>query len=278
MYQGDGQQVEKIGTQFQSLLMGLERAQVEYDLGSEDIIARNGSADGPCLVVGQRRYQCIVLAPLTENLNAKTMDLLATCLKAGAAVISCGPPPQRIDGQASPRGSDVSKLPGWKQLDATALAGELSARSGDGFAILRDSGDRGLLFHHRRQLDDGQLLFLVNTSIDNPSRGAIRSAGRGIEAWCPATGRIAPYRFTASARGVEARFELPPCGSLQPLRDVPPVRDADVDDPGVIGEVAAAGEWCLVCLAFNLKRLHSLTSGRLLSERLHLVPAELSHV
>jgi transposase/sRNA-binding protein len=32
------------------------------------------------------------------------------------------------------------------------------------------------------------------------------------------------------------------------------------------GELAAAGEWCLVCLAFNLKRLHSLTSGRLLSE------------
>jgi transposase len=31
------------------------------------------------------------------------------------------------------------------------------------------------------------------------------------------------------------------------------------------GEVAAAGEWCLVCLAYNLKRLHSLTSGRLLS-------------
>jgi transposase len=31
------------------------------------------------------------------------------------------------------------------------------------------------------------------------------------------------------------------------------------------GEVAAAGEWCLVCLAFNLKRLHHLTSGRLLS-------------
>jgi transposase len=34
------------------------------------------------------------------------------------------------------------------------------------------------------------------------------------------------------------------------------------------GELAAAGEWCLVCLAFNLKRLHTLTSGRLLSEML----------
>jgi transposase len=31
------------------------------------------------------------------------------------------------------------------------------------------------------------------------------------------------------------------------------------------GELAAAGEWCLVCLAFNLKRLHSLTAGCLLS-------------
>jgi len=27
------------------------------------------------------------------------------------------------------------------------------------------------------------------------------------------------------------------------------------------GEEAAAGEWCLVCLAFDLKRLHSLTKG-----------------
>jgi len=28
------------------------------------------------------------------------------------------------------------------------------------------------------------------------------------------------------------------------------------------GEIAAAGEWCLVCLAFNLKRLHHLTFSR----------------
>jgi Transposase DDE domain len=27
------------------------------------------------------------------------------------------------------------------------------------------------------------------------------------------------------------------------------------------GEMAGAGEWCLVCLAFNLKRLHSLLQG-----------------
>lgn len=35
------------------------------------------------------------------------------------------------------------------------------------------------------------------------------------------------------------------------------------------GEAAAAGEWCLVCLAYNLKRLHRLTSGRLISVMLN---------
>ena len=48
------------------------------------------------------------------------------------------------------------------------------------------------------------------------------------------------------------------------------------------GELAAAGEWCLVCLAYNLKRLHRLTSGRLLSDMLSDVvpgvPVELSYV
>jgi hypothetical protein len=187
---------------------------VEYDLGSEDIIARNGSADGPWLVVGQRRYRTIVLPPLTENLNTKTVDLLAACVKAGATAIACGVPPQRIDGEVRAQAQEVSKHRGWKQIDVAALPGELAARSADGFAIHRDAGDRGLLFHHRRQLDDGQLLLLVNTSIDNPSRGTILASAKGLEKWCLESGRAVPYRFTVSAAGVEARFDLPPCGSL----------------------------------------------------------------
>jgi hypothetical protein len=235
MYQND-KHVEQIGTQFQSLLMDLERAQVEYDLGSEDIIARNGSADGPWLVVGQRRYRIIVLPPLTENFNAKTADLLEACLKSGATVISCGPPPKRIDGQLSPRVEEASKFVGWKQIDAAALPGELLARTDDGFAIRRDADDRGLLFHQRRQFDDGQLIFLVNTSIEHPSIGTIRSSARGVQQWCLESGRIAPYRFTA-AGGVEARFELPTCGSLLlflsnktvPSASVPPSQVVRID-------------------------------------------------
>lgn len=228
MYQNH-KQVDQIGDQFQALLSALEREQVEYDLGSEDIIARQGSADGASLVVGRRRYQTIVLPPLVENLNAKTFELLEACLKAGGTVLCCGPPPQRIDGQVSSRYQDVAKLGGWKTLEVASLAGELRSRHGSEFSIQRDGEDRGLLFHHRRQLDDGQLLFLVNTSMDNFSRGTIRSMARGVEQWCAATGKTLPYRFTATDRGVEARFELPPCGSLLLLlsKDTrPPAPDA----------------------------------------------------
>ena len=45
MYQGDPKQKE-IGDRFQALLVALERAQVEYDIGCEDILARHGSAEG----------------------------------------------------------------------------------------------------------------------------------------------------------------------------------------------------------------------------------------
>jgi hypothetical protein len=213
MYQND-RRVDQLGQQFQSLLVSLERAQIEYDLGSEDIIARHGSTGRAGLVVGKRRYPTIVLPVGTENLNTRTLELLESCVRAGATVLCAGSPPERIDGQVSARSQALAKLPGWKQLDAAALPAALLARRDDGFAVDRDAGDRGLLFHHRRRLDDGQLLFLVNTSLESPSRGTIRSPARGIEQWCPATGRTSPYRFTATGRGVEARFDVPPCGSL----------------------------------------------------------------
>ena len=54
-------------------------------------------------------------------------------------------------------------------------------RSEDGFAVRRRAEDPGILFHHRRRLDDGDLLFLVNTSIESASSGVIVSHARGAE-------------------------------------------------------------------------------------------------
>jgi len=217
MYQGDTipkGKLGQIGNQFQEMLMSLERAQVEYDIGCEDIITRQGSTEGPLFRVGQCAYDTVVLTPLTENLNQRTMELLGAYVEAGGAVFCCGQAPSYVDGQPSKNGAEAAKYSGWKQVEPAEVPQILLAASKDGFAIERDINDKGILFHHRRTLDDGEFLMMVNTSIDAPSAGLVKSASGCIEQWDPSTSEISMYPFEKADDGIKARFELPPCGSI----------------------------------------------------------------
>jgi len=229
MYQPDRstqKQMMDVGERFQQLVNALERAQVEYDLGCEDIIARHGSVerDGhtssesasgtPWFVVGKCRYDTVVLPPLTENLNSETAKLLEEYASAGGRVLCCGPAPVRIDGRLADRAKRAAENPGWKEVDATELPGILGELDGDDFSIHRTEGDQGILFHQRRCLDDGQLLLLVNTSIEHASSGKIQSALKGAQEWLPLTGGVRPYPFSTDGDGIKLGFDLPPCGSL----------------------------------------------------------------
>jgi len=213
MYQGDAKKLAEIGDGFQKLIVELERAQVEYDLGCEDIIARHGTTDGAQFKVGQCTYDTVVLPPLTESLNKKTMDLLAAYLKAGGVVLCGSDVPSRVEGSHSDRAQAAAKQAGWKRVEAAALPSMLLDRAKDGFAIERREGDRGNLFHHRRVIEDGEFLLLVNTSIEAPSAGRITTKAAGIEQWDPRTAEVSAYPFRKTGSGVEASFELPPCGS-----------------------------------------------------------------
>jgi len=214
MYQGDPARLNEVGNRFQQMLIALERAQVEYDIGCEDIIARHGSADGARLKIGQRAYDTVVLPPLTENLNGRTMELLTACAEADGVVLCCGEAPSRVDGSTSDRGEAAAKGSGWKRVEASEVPGMLLARTKNEFAIERDNGDKGNLFHHRRVIDDGEFLLLVNTSIDAASAGSVISSAQGVEHWDSASAKTSAYPFQKVDAGVKARFELPPCGSL----------------------------------------------------------------
>jgi hypothetical protein len=211
MYQGAGAKLEELGKSFFDLVMALEAAQVEYDIGCEDVLARHGSVDPAGLKVGRRYYRTVVLPPMTENLNAKTAQLLAAFEQAGGTVLSCGEPPARIDGGLSPAGASLAGSDRWKKVERAALPGQLGPT---GLAVTRAEADGGILFHHRRRLDDGELLFLVNTSIQAPSTGTIRSDLKGVEAWNLYTGQTERQAFAARGQGLETRFSLPPSGSL----------------------------------------------------------------
>jgi hypothetical protein len=207
-------ELEALGVSFQRLVIALESAQVEYDLGAEDILARHGAVQGRALRVGRRDYRIVVLPPMTETLNGTTAGLLERFMKAGGTVIACAPPPGRIDGAASNRGPALARQAGWEYVEAAELPARLAAQTTPGFVLTRAPGDRGILFHHRRRLDDGELLFLVNTSVESRSSGSIVSSARGVEAWDPATGAARPYAFDTTGHGTRFTFDLPQAGSL----------------------------------------------------------------
>ena len=166
--------------------------------------------------MGKGEYHTVVLPPLTETLRSETMKLLEEFAAAGGQILSCGPPPALVDGRPSDRGEKLAKSPGWQQVDvarATKLLVPVLDR--DRCVIQRAAGDKGILFHQRRQLADGELLLLVNTSIDAPSQGVVETAAKGVQKWDLFTGigqRVSVRDRTAGRRSSPS--SLPPCGSL----------------------------------------------------------------
>jgi hypothetical protein len=215
MYQGNNKKVDEIGDTFFKLLMALEAAQIEYDLGCEDVIARHGSVENGKLRIGRRSYDVVVLPPHMENINSKVADLGEELLLAGGTIVCLGEAPSRMDGAESSRVSTGANEPGWRSAkveEAVEVLGRWNDH--DSFRVTRPAGDCGILFHMRRQLADGELVFLVNTSIESPSKGELFSKQKGVEQWDAYSGKVLPYHFTSSPSGVKASFNLPPSGSL----------------------------------------------------------------
>ncbi len=217
MYQGNEEKLKELGGSFFKLLMALESAQVEYDLGCENVLANHGSVSGQQFKVGQRAYDVVVIPPFTENLNEKTWQLLHSYVLAGGQVLSCAQATERCNGKmaGSPARLVVSNER-WQQVDVNELPARLMRQQLRTAVTVvgRATNDKGILFHHSRKLADGEILFLVNTSIESPSRGTVVSSLGGIERWDLASGETKPYAFSRHADKVSADFELSPSGSL----------------------------------------------------------------
>ena len=72
----------------------------------------------------------------------------------------------------------------------------------------------GNLFHHRRMMADGQVLFLVNSSLDEPVKGSVSLVGKDAVELNTLTGEMFDYPETADGKRIRVEFILPPAGSL----------------------------------------------------------------
>lgn len=203
----------EIGQGFQSFLTTLEKQQVEYDLGSEKIIEQIARVSHKRITVGKASYRTIVIPPMTESLNMHTYRLLERFVAHGGTLIAFSKP-SMINGSEHPGLQEFFR----KRADRIISPAELSADfikghlMNDGIEFNGLSG--GDLYHHRRILSDGQLLFLANSSLEKYSSGEVKLKGKGVVEMNTLTGELSNYPFNIKDNELSFRYDLPPAGSL----------------------------------------------------------------
>jgi hypothetical protein len=207
----DREALTKIGLSFQLFVTNLEKNQVEYDLGSEDIINNHGSVEDKHLVVGQRKYSKVVLPPNMENLNESTFKILKEFVNEGGELITFSKP-SRINGGESSDNFSIFENTSVKYLQELNRSVILDNFTSEDFKLMSING--GNLFHNRRLLNDGQILFLTNASLRESSTGEIRLKGKDAILLDAFTGKIEDYTELNDKNYINISFSLSPSESL----------------------------------------------------------------
>jgi hypothetical protein len=232
---GSEDSLKPLRREFRTFVNGLESVAAEYDIGSENLLRDHGRVAGALFGVGRRDYNLVVLPPGTANLETTTVALLESYLRAGGTVLSFVDPPARVDGAESARVRDLAAASGARWVRVASLE---DAAARERLASKDFEVTAGKLYHMRRQLTDGELTFLVNSSLENPARATVRTAGRSLMLLDAVSGTVSPYPARSENGRLAFTVDLPPAGSL--LVVASPEGTPTAESPKVAGERVAA--------------------------------------
>ncbi len=206
--------IESIRKGFKNFVYRMEQQQLEYDLGSENVLKELGSVQGKALRVGQRDYSLVVIPAEMENVDSSTLDLLTKFLASGGKVLSFARKVAFVNGAES---SQVADLAGrypqqWTSAEQLTDAAAMNLLRRDEFAM-QDQTANGMLYHQRRLLEDGQILFVVNSNPTQKAGAAIRMKGKFVTRLDLVSGKAAGYPAKEAEGKVSFQVDLAPVGS-----------------------------------------------------------------
>jgi len=174
--------IDTIQNNFKRFVFQLERAHYEYDLGSELVLRTIGSVANGKLVVGKRQYNLVVIPSTMENLDQNTYKLLKDYLLQGGEILSFTRKIPRVDGAESKLNDELmTAFPRQWIYASTPLddkaRGVLLDPDFDISEVLPLTGE---LYHQRRFLKDGELLFFVNTDTAQTVSATITANGKSL--------------------------------------------------------------------------------------------------
>ena len=212
-YTEESKKPGEIGQAFQTFITRLEKSQVEYDLGSENIIKDMGSVSNGKLVIGQADYTRVVIPPQFENLDRTTFELLEKFVNNGGTLIIFSVP-TLLDGSVSEEVTNFFSKNSAVIFKLNNLSAEIIDKYFSNKNLRFEGMTGGILYHHRRMLSDGQILFLANSSLTEQAKGVLKANGKAAVEMNTLTGDISGYPTQASGDDVSISYSIPPAGSL----------------------------------------------------------------
>lgn len=205
-----GDPLWQIARTFQSYITRLEKSQMEYDLGCEDIIGRWGKVSKRGFTIGQRTYRRVLLPPFMENLESTTFKLLKQYAEKGGLIIAMSVP-TRLDGAENDEVKAFFESDKVMHMDSASKVLDFY-RTESTLQIQHEGSDH--LYHYRNTYKDGQLLFLANSSLEEEARISFSLPGKYLYKMDALTGVINLIESeNKTSKRVGTSLTLHPAGS-----------------------------------------------------------------
>ena len=212
-YEKQNPRVDEVGQSFQSFVTRLEKSQVEYDLGSENIMKDLGSVSKGKLNIGKASYSRVIVPPNTENLNTRTFELIEEFVESGGSLLAFSIP-VLIDGSQNDEVKKFFDANSGKIIILKQLSPETISKYFQDEDLKFELPDGGALYHQRRKLTDGQLLFLVNSDLKSDVVGNLTINGSEAAEMNTLTGEVYGYPYNTDGEKIKLSYSIPPAGSL----------------------------------------------------------------
>ncbi|WP_372935478.1 hypothetical protein, partial [Mariniphaga sediminis] len=258
--------LDTIKYRFKDFVYQLERRHVEYDLGSENVLKTLGSVSGGNLIVGERAYTLVVIPETMENIDASTFNLLKAFLHSGGKVLSFRKEIVRVDGSESDACARLQQdYP--EQWIVAENMDDAQCRSlffTNDFSV-DEKDEAGELYFQRRILQDGQLLFFVNSDEQDAAAATISAFGKSVVKMNLENGQTHLVPSTREKGHVIFDLQLEPVGSALYF-----VSEKEEEEPDAIVEKS---DWTMVEAAGEMK-VHAESKNILVLNYLDLRTAQ----
>jgi hypothetical protein len=197
---------------FEQLFRWLTGAQLDFDYGDEEQLARLGVIEttdavlpGPVLRLGRMRYRAVVVGGL-ETIRASTLRVLRDFAAAGGSVIFAGDAPSHVDAVASDTArvfaQSVTRTP-WSRAALLAALRPCSAQSLRIEADAVGAAATRLLAQVRRLPGGEWFVAVVNTDRTPVGTTQLHLATTGrVEEWDCRTGETRPVASVDTGAGL----------------------------------------------------------------------------